>query len=344
MGTLAPAPVERDAVQDGVGDDQQAGGLQLLAQVPDVEHQNALVEVHSAFVTEHVQRTGGEQLQRQGDLLGLRLRLFQQLLPEGTERGDLLRPGGIHIHSGGASVDDRLVLGADTVLVDLFHQGHDELRLLHQGIVLAVALDQIQSVQPVLAASGDVEHAAYIRGNALDERLVLVFRVAYEDLVVRIEDELKDHLLDEEGLAAAGDAQHKARLIHQVLPVTENEVVGDGVLAQIDAARFVDLLDLERHEHGEALRGECAEGVYLPGADGQHGVEAVYLLEGQSRQLAHILACDGFYRLGIAVQLLLAASGQHHGQDAVHHPLVTGGQIVQELFGLLPLQLPLRFS
>ena len=41
----------------------------------------------------------------------------------------------------------------------------------------------------------------------------------------------------------------------------------------------------------------------------------------------------------IGVQLFLAVCHMYHCQDAEHHPLIPGGQIVQHFLGLFSLQL-----
>ena len=85
MGALSALPVQRHTVQHGIGDDQQTGGFQLFAQVVDIEHHHTLVQIHIAAMTENIQRAGGEQLQRQGNLPGFFLRLFHQLFTQGTQ-------------------------------------------------------------------------------------------------------------------------------------------------------------------------------------------------------------------------------------------------------------------
>ena len=127
MGTFALPPIQRYPVQDGVGNDQQAGGLQLRPQVVNVKYQDTLVRVNRPGVAEHIQGAGGEQFQGQGNLFRLVLRLLQKFLPQSTEGGDAARLQCFLIHSGGATVDDGFVLGADTVLVDLLNERHDKL-------------------------------------------------------------------------------------------------------------------------------------------------------------------------------------------------------------------------
>ena len=78
MGALALLPVQRHAVEHGVRDHQQAGGLELGTETVNVEHHDTLVEVHIGLLAEDVQRTGGIELKGQRDLLRFRLRLLQQ--------------------------------------------------------------------------------------------------------------------------------------------------------------------------------------------------------------------------------------------------------------------------
>ena len=77
VGALASFPVQRHAIEHGVGNDQQAGRLQLRSQPMNIKHHHPLIQVHIALLTEDIQRTGGIQFQRQGNLLGFRLCLLQ---------------------------------------------------------------------------------------------------------------------------------------------------------------------------------------------------------------------------------------------------------------------------
>ncbi len=72
MGALALLPVQRHAVEHGVRDHQQAGGLKLGTETVNVEHHDTLVEVHIGLLAEDVQRTGGIELKGQRDLLRFR--------------------------------------------------------------------------------------------------------------------------------------------------------------------------------------------------------------------------------------------------------------------------------
>ena len=162
MGALALLPVQRHAVEHGVRNHQQAGGLELGTETVNVEHHDTLVEVHIGLLAEDVQRTGGIELKGQRDLLRFGLRLLQQHIAEGAEGRD--RPGvrRIAVHIGDAAVDDRLVLRADALLVDLLDEGHDELGLYDNGVVFTVPVHHIHGVQSVSAAGRHTDHRAEI--------------------------------------------------------------------------------------------------------------------------------------------------------------------------------------
>ena len=112
VGALALLPVQGDAVEHGVGNDKVADGLQLFAQAVDVEHHHPLVQVNGAFMAENVKGAGGEQLQGQGDPSRLVLRLFQQHLPEGCQRGSRATMLGVLVQIPRTAVNDGVVLGA----------------------------------------------------------------------------------------------------------------------------------------------------------------------------------------------------------------------------------------
>ena len=178
MGALAALPVEGDAVEHGIRDDQQAGGLELFAQIVNIEHHHALVQIDIAGMAEDIQRAGGKQLQRQRDLLCLKLRLHQQLFPESGKGRHDAGFRRLLVDLGGASVNDGLVLRPDAVLVDLLHQRHDKLRLLDNRVILAVALHHIHGVEPVLTACRHMDDRADILAHSLHQRGKLALRIA----------------------------------------------------------------------------------------------------------------------------------------------------------------------
>ena len=120
---------------------------------------------------------------------------------------------------------------------------------------------------------------------------------------------------------------------------THDEVVGDGVLSEVNAALVLHLLHLKGHEHRKALSGEGAKRIDPPCADGENSVQPVELLEFQHGELAHMLSCHGKYRFGVAVELLFVVGGNDHRNDRQHHPLIPRGQVVQKFLALFALEL-----
>ena len=194
MGALALLPVQRHAVEHGVRDHQQTGGLELGTETVNVEHHDTLVEVHIGLLAEDVQRTGGIELKGQRDLLRFRLRLLQQHIAEGAESGN--RPGvrRIAVHIGDAAVDDRLVLRSDALLVDLLDEGHDELRLYNNGVVFTVPVHHVHGIEPVSAAGRHTDHRAET-AHGFNKRRVFSLGVTDQNIIVGVQNEEGDQLL-----------------------------------------------------------------------------------------------------------------------------------------------------
>ena len=182
-----------------------------------------------------------------------------------------------------------------------------------------------------------MDHGTHI-SHGLHQRGVLPFGITYKNIVLGVQHQEGHQLLGREGLARAGNAQQERGLVQQILLVAHDQIVGDGVFPEVDTALVHDLLNLKGHEHRKAFCGQGAEGVELPGANGQHGVQAVHLLVFEDSHLAHPLSCGGENGIRIHIKLFLGIRGNDHGQDTEDHPLVTGGQIIQKLLAFLPLQ------
>ena len=171
------------------------------------------------------------------------------------------------------------------------------------------------------------------------QRTKFVFRIADQHIIGGIENEKSDQLLGTERFARTGHAQQERRLVQKIRLVAHDEVVGDGVLSEVNAALVLHLLHLKGHKHRKALGGEGAKRIDPPCADGKNGVQPVELLEFQHGKLAHMLSCYGKHRFGIAVELLFVIGGNDHRNDRQHHSLISRGQVVQKLLALLALEL-----
>ena len=96
---------------------------------------------------------------------------------------------------------------------------------------------------------------------------------------------------------------------------------------------------MERDQDCGRLCGQGTKGIDLPDAIRQDGIQSIDLLPFQGCHLAEVFSCNGIQGFRIGIQLFLAVCHMYHCQDAEHHPLVPGGQVVQHLLGLFSLQL-----
>ena len=115
--------------------------------------------------------------------------------------------------------------------------------------------------------------------------------------------------------------------------------MGDGIFSKVDAARFLNLLHLKGHECRKAFCGHGAEGVNLPGADGQSGVHAVKLLITHDRHLAYMVGSYFQQSIRVGIQLFLGIRKVDQGQHGQHHSLIPPGQIIHVFLGFSALLL-----
>ena len=231
------------------------------------------------------------------------------------------------------------MLRADTGLIDLLHKGHDELRFLHNGVVLAVAVHHIHGVQTIFAACRHMNDGRRFLAQSRRQRTKFVFGIADQHIISGVENEKSDQLLGAERFARTGHTQQERRLVQKICFVAHDEVVGNSVLSEVNTALVLHFLHLKGHKHRKALGGEGTERIDPPCADGENGVQPVELLEFQNGKLAHMLSCHGKHRFGIAVELLFVVGGNDHRNNGKHHPLISRGQVVQKFLALLALEL-----
>ena len=216
----------------------------------------------------------------------------------------------------------------------LLDDAHKELGLHGDGVVaVAVAVPQVQGVDVVGAAGGDLDHRA---AQGPGDGAVLPLGVDDDDIVVGAHGHIGDRALHAHGFAGAGHAQDKGVGGDEALAVTDQGIFGNGVDAVVQAAGVLDLLGPEGHEDGGALGGQGPQGPDPAQAIGQHRVQPVFLLVAQNGELAQMVSANGHKGLRVHVQLFQGIGDvdeRDHGED---HPLVSGGQVVQELLGLPP--------
>ena len=231
------------------------------------------------------------------------------------------------------------MLRADAAFVDLLHQGHNKLRFLHNGIVFAVALYHIHGIQTISAAGLHVDNSCNIACQCLHQRNHLAFRIADQNIILGIQNQESDQFLGRKGLAGTRDTQNKRGLVQEPFSITEDQVMRNGIFSEIDTTFVLDLLHLKGHKYRLRLRGKRAKGIDLSGSNRQDRIQSIHLLIFEHCHLAHLLTGQREDLVSIHVELFFGIGSQHHGQNAQHHALVTGRQIIQKLLAFPSLQL-----
>ena len=176
--------------------------------------------------------------------------------------------------------------------------------------------------------------------HCLYQRRILSLWVYNNHIGVRVgEDDARHFLFRRKGLARTRHAEDKGIAVQKVAAVGDNHIFADNILSVIHTVLMVDFLHTERDKHRKALRGEGTQGINLPHAERQGGIQTVHLLIFQHGKLAEMLSCCCEQGFRVVVELLFGISRMHHREDGKHHPLVTGRQIVEELLAFLSLLL-----
>ena len=192
---------------------------------------------------EDVEASGGEQLQRQGQAPGLRVRLIQQDCVQVLQGGRLPGEAPLQIVLvdlvDTAAQDGPLLRPQLTAAHDLLTQGHDKLDLQQDRVILpgVVGVD-VHGVNVVGAAGGYFQHSS---AQGLDQRGIFPVRVHHQNIigVVWVQDYAGQFILCQHGFSRAGQSDNKPAAVEEIFPIAENEVVGDGVDAVVDAARLL---------------------------------------------------------------------------------------------------------
>ena len=338
-GIFALCTVLCNAVEDGVQYHQHPDGHKLLAEVKDVVADESVVGIHIGVLGKGVQRAVGKQLDGKGDLLRLRLGLFEQLRPEVLQGGNLSLVVVLLIGAVDAcrtAVDDGFLHCTKVVAADeLLTQGHNELGFQDDGVCTVTVLPvHIHRIDVGGRGGGDVDDLA---AHCLYKLRILPFGVDDDNICIAGEHLIDDLTLCGKGLAAARHAEDKLVAVEKLPAVGNDHILGNDILPVVNAVFVVDVLHPEWDKHRKALGGEGAEGVDLPSAEGHHRIQPVKLLELQHTELAKVLSCGGQQGFGVAVKLLLAVRRVYHRKDGEHHTLVTGGQVIEKLLHLLAL-------
>ena len=161
---LFSAAVDGDTVPDLILNDKHPKLFQLLAQLFDVETDNAVIQFHIGLVIEHSQRTIDVDFQCRGDTLRLPLFLLPQAVVQITKRRHILRLRVIQIlliDQRQTAVYNRLFfwLHAIPCAHNQFAQGKNKVRFHAQRVIIVriVQID-VHRVDVVLTGGRDMDN------------------------------------------------------------------------------------------------------------------------------------------------------------------------------------------
>ena len=183
---LFAVAINGNAVPDLILDDEHTQLFQLLAQLFDIETDNAVIQFHIRLMVEHSQRTINVDFQCRGDTLRLPFLLLPQAVVQVTERRHILRLRVIQIFlvdQRQAAVNDRLFfrLHAIPCAHDKFAQGKNKVRFHAQGvIIIGVVQIDVHRVDVVLTGGRDMDN---LTAQRLHQRIILAFRVCDDNIV-----------------------------------------------------------------------------------------------------------------------------------------------------------------
>jgi len=339
MGVFSLSAVLDNAVVNGVQHHQQAHRFQIFTQVLNVKAENAAFCVDIGLVGKYIQTTHCEQLQCQRDPVRLRVDLLHQVIIEIFQRRRLalivfqIFP----VDVAHATVDDGLLLRLDLVRAhELFIQRHDKLGLHHQRLLaVAIPLGQVQRID-VTAVWVRGRNGDDLAAQRSDQLTIFAFGIDNNNVMVGRECQRCHFLLCRHAFAGAGHPGDEAVAVQKVSTIADDEVMGHGVDAIVDAARVLNLLRFEGHENGSTFRGQSAGSFNAFQTEGQHRVQRVLLLVAQNVKLTAPRPPDGLQGFGVLVKLFEVICQVCQRHQSQHHALVAAHEVVHKLLCFAP--------
>ena len=168
----------------------------------------------------------------------------------------------------------------------------------------------------------------------LDQRTVLRFGVADDNVVVGNEKDVGDLALGCKGFAAAGCAENQAVWVFEELSVHHDKVVGKCVQAAVQrlTAVLVKLLRGKRHKDSDGRCREAALNLDLIQPQRQAAHQSLLLPEVQPDKLAVILLRDAGGLEHVVSELWNTVRDVEHKECQQEHSLVARLQLLQQLF------------
>ena len=303
-----------------------------------VEHDDPLAQIHIALMAIDIKGAGGEQLQGQGHILGHLLRLLQQLLPESRQGRCLTRSFALLIYGSQTTVDDRLIVATQLLIVHAVDQGHDELRFGRNGVAVTIAVHHIQRIQMILAAGTELDDFGIVAADGLDHRPILALRVENQNLIFRTHRSHGDVALCHAGFTGTRFTDKDCTGIDLVFFVTYQRRTGNSVHTEVDALLLQNLRHLEGMQHHQRGTLHGTEAVGFPTAHRQNSVHALELLVFFHCHLAALTERKCLDALGFPIQLLQRFRSNQQKQLHLIFPLVIilqGLQVFERLLLLL---------
>ena len=221
-------PVDGHSIPHGVLYDEHPDLLELLAQLLDVEADNAVFNVDVGAVVEHVEGAGNVDFQSRGDVLRLLFLLPPQLVIQVLQNRHILRHRVaeiIPVHHAHTAVDDGLFHRHEAVLAahDQLAEGEDEVGFQTQRIFIVRIVEiQVHRVDVMRACGGDFNDLSV---QALHQRSILGLGVADDNVIVSNEEHVGDLSLRRKALAASGRTKDEAVGVLETLAIYHDEVV-----------------------------------------------------------------------------------------------------------------------
>ena len=185
-GILFAVAVDGNTVPDLILDDKHTQLFKLLAQLFNIETDNAVIQFHIRLMVEHSQRTIDVDFQRCGDTLRLPFLLLPQAVVQITERRHILRLRVVQIFlvdQRQAAVNDRLFLRLHAIPCahDEFAQGKNKVRFHAQRVIIVriVQID-VHRVDVVLTGGRDMDN---LTAQRFHQRIILSLRVCNDNIV-----------------------------------------------------------------------------------------------------------------------------------------------------------------
>ena len=193
-----------------------------------------VIHLDIGTVVKHIQGTIDVDFQRRGDILRLRFALFAKEVVQIPQDWHVFRARVLQIvpvHKPCAAVNDRLFNRGKPLLAadDKVTQRQDKITFQGDRVfIIRIVQVYIHRIDVVSGVRGNVNDLP-LSSKLLYQRPVLIFRVCYDNVVLRQKEHIDDLTLGRKGLAAAGRPQEQAVGVFQVLAVRHNQVVTKGV-------------------------------------------------------------------------------------------------------------------